>query len=78
MYHDRLIPLLIRNLDTGPFFDHGRWSADPKLAQDFADYGQAKEVALKQGIRNADVVTVHIDGRVSGGVPIRDSIWFSL
>ena len=66
------MPLAIRNLDTGLFYDRGQWTADPKVAQDFPDYESAKETALKEGIRNADVVTVHIDGRVSGGVPIRN------
>ena len=67
------MPLALRNLDTGFFFAHGQWTADPKLAQDFPDFEHAKEVALKQKIRNAEVVTIHIDGRVSGGWPIPKS-----
>ena len=67
------MPLAIRSLDTGLFYDHGQWTADPKLAQDFPSFESAKELALKENIRNADVVTIHINGRVSGGVPIRIS-----
>ena len=61
------MPLAIRNLDTGLFFAKGQWTADPKWAQDFPTFDDAKDLAQKLKIKNADVVTINTDGRVTGG-----------
>ena len=68
------MPLAIRNVDTGLFLDHGRWTPDPSLAQDFPDFESAAKEAVALNLKNADVVTIHMDGRVSGGwrVPLPD------
>ena len=64
------MPLAIRDLDTGLFFAHGQWTADPKWAQDFPTFDDAKALAQKLNLKNADVVTIRTDGRVSAGCRI--------
>lgn len=67
------MPLALRNLDTGLFFAHGQWTPYPKLAQDFSDFEEAKKAAIELNLKNADVVTIHVDGRVRGGWTIQIS-----
>lgn len=64
---------VLRNLDTGLFYANGQWTADPRVAEPFADEESARMVATKLSLTNADLVGVDRNGKVVSGTPIRIS-----
>ena len=64
--------LLIRDLETGLLFAHGKWTSEAALAQDFPDQDAIAKVVALHKIQNAEMVL--FDGpnqRVGGGVRVR-------
>jgi hypothetical protein len=63
---------VIRGLDTGLFFAHGKWTSEVSLAQEFPDQESIKSVVTEKQIQNAEMVFLSVQiNRVSGGVRIR-------
>ena len=58
------------SVHTGLFYAKGTWTHDAKLADDFPNKESAEQLLTTLGIRNADLVTVNEEGRVTGGTPI--------
>ena len=63
---------VIRDLDTGLFFDKGNWTTDASLAQDFPDHEAIKTIVVEHQIQNAEMVLLEgPKNRVRGGFRIR-------
>ena len=48
----------LKDLDTALFLDNGKWTPDPKLAQQFDDPTVVEKYAFELNIRNAEVVMI--------------------
>ena len=64
-----LIRRVIRDLDTGLFFNQGKWTANASVAQNFPDEGAIERIVVEHQIKNAEMVLLE-GPRVRGGVRI--------
>ena len=61
------MPLALRDLDTGLFFDQGEWTTDPRLAQHFKDKRAVEMKVLEYQIKNAELVVLNDEFQILGG-----------
>ena len=63
---------LLRDLDSGLYFDNGNWTSDARIAQRFEDGESIEKIVTELGIKKADVAILE-GHEVVGGFLVRIS-----
>jgi len=66
-----MLKMAIRSLNTGLYFDKGKWAEDPKVAQHFKTASEIETVVADYRLENVERVILDPDYRIRGGFIIR-------